>query len=57
MLPTDRFAFSNEAGTVERKRDKIALPSAAWEWEGNWELEDNMKGVALDQGVSPALLY
>jgi hypothetical protein len=28
------------------------LPSAAWEWEGNWELEDNMKGVALDPGVS-----
>ncbi|CAG0914640.1 unnamed protein product [Notodromas monacha] len=50
LLPTDRCAFSNSDGTIQRKKDEVRLPSLAWEWEGNWEIEDNLRGTVLDSG-------
>ncbi|CAH1130207.1 unnamed protein product [Ceutorhynchus assimilis] len=48
MLPTDRFHFSNIDGTLDRSIDKIRLPSMAWQWEGDWQLELTLEGKPLD---------
>jgi tectonin beta-propeller repeat-containing protein 1 len=48
LLPTDRFRFSNADGTVDRSIDKIRLPSMAWQWEGDWQLELTLDGQPLD---------
>ncbi|XP_019761431.1 tectonin beta-propeller repeat-containing protein isoform X1 [Dendroctonus ponderosae] len=48
LLPTDRFHFSNDDGTVDRAIDKIRLPSMAWQWEGDWQIELTLNGQPLD---------
>ncbi|XP_076270197.1 tectonin beta-propeller repeat-containing peroxin 23 isoform X2 [Rhynchophorus ferrugineus] len=48
LLPTDRFHFSNADGSVDRSIDKIRLPSMAWQWEGDWQLELSLDGQPLD---------
>ncbi|XP_008194152.1 tectonin beta-propeller repeat-containing protein isoform X3 [Tribolium castaneum] len=48
LLPTDRYHFSNGDGTVDRSIDKIRLPSMAWQWEGDWQLELTLDGQPLD---------
>ncbi|XP_018569624.2 tectonin beta-propeller repeat-containing protein isoform X2 [Anoplophora glabripennis] len=48
LLPTDRFHFSSADGTVDRSIDKIRLPSMAWQWEGDWQMELTMDGQPLD---------
>lgn len=48
LLPTDRFNFSNHDGTVDRSRDKVKLPSMAWQWEGDWQIETTLDGQPLD---------
>ncbi|XP_066251035.1 tectonin beta-propeller repeat-containing protein isoform X2 [Euwallacea similis] len=48
LLPTDRCHFSSAEGTVERSIDKIRLPSMAWQWEGDWQLELTLDGQPLD---------
>ncbi|OAD62069.1 Tectonin beta-propeller repeat-containing protein [Eufriesea mexicana] len=48
LLPTDRYNFSNQDGTVDRSRDKVRLPSMAWQWEGDWQIETTLDGQPLD---------
>ena len=36
LLPTDRSHFSNMEGTVAREKNKVHLPTMAWQWEGDW---------------------
>ncbi|KAJ8680209.1 hypothetical protein QAD02_015996 [Eretmocerus hayati] len=48
LLPTDRYHFSNQDGTVDRSRDKVKLPSMAWQWEGDWYIETTLDGQPLD---------
>ncbi|XP_012270435.1 tectonin beta-propeller repeat-containing protein [Orussus abietinus] len=48
LLPTDRYNFSNHDGTVDRSRDKVKLPSMAWQWEGDWHTDTTMDGQPLD---------
>ncbi|KAK6625221.1 hypothetical protein RUM43_005512 [Polyplax serrata] len=48
LLPTDRYNFSSQDGTINRTLKKIRLPSMAWQWEGDWKLELNLNGQPLD---------
>lgn len=48
LLPTDRPKFSNIDGTVDRTIDKIRLPSMAWQWEGDWHLDQTFNGQTLE---------
>ncbi|XP_053971353.1 tectonin beta-propeller repeat-containing protein isoform X1 [Hylaeus volcanicus] len=48
LLPTDRYNFSNQDGTADRSRDKVKLPSMAWQWEGDWLIETTLDGQPLD---------
>ncbi|KAF5287072.1 hypothetical protein FQA39_LY16057 [Lamprigera yunnana] len=48
LLPTDRYHFSSADGSVDRSTDKIRLPSMAWQWEGDWQLELSLAGQPLD---------
>ncbi|KAL4710746.1 hypothetical protein ACJJTC_004391 [Scirpophaga incertulas] len=48
LLPTDRYHFSSQDGTIDRSIDRIRLPSMAWQWEGDWQLELTLNGQALD---------
>lgn len=52
MLPTDRYNFSNQDGTIDRSRDKVKLPSMAWQWEGDWQIETTLDGQPLDHDVN-----
>lgn len=52
FLPTDRYNFSNQDGTVDRNFKKIRLPSMAWQWEGDWKLELTFDGQPLDHDAS-----
>lgn len=52
LLPTDRFNFSNQDGTVDRSRDKVKLPSMAWQWEGDWHIETTLDGQPVDHDVN-----
>lgn len=45
MLPSDRYKFSSEDGTVDR--EKICMPSMAWQWEGDWQIESHLDGQSL----------
>lgn len=51
LLPTDRYNFSNQDGTIDRSRDKVKLPSMAWQWEGDWQIETTLDGQPLDHDV------
>lgn len=61
LLPTDRYNFSNQDGTVDRSRDKVKLPSMAWQWEGDWQIETTLDGQPLDHDVNitcvPNVIY
>lgn len=48
MLPTDRSKFSSMDGLVNREISKIRLPSMAWQWDGDWHLEQTLDGEPLD---------
>lgn len=48
LLPTDRYHFSSQDGTKDRCIDRIRLPSMAWQWEGDWQLEHTLDGQPLD---------
>lgn len=56
LLPTDRYNFSNQDGTVDRSRDKVKLPSMAWQWEGDWQIETTLDGQPLDHDVNGVFL-
>lgn len=48
LLPTDRYHFSSQDGTKDRSIDRVRLPSMAWQWEGDWQLELSLDGQPLD---------
>ncbi|XP_047988327.1 tectonin beta-propeller repeat-containing protein isoform X1 [Leguminivora glycinivorella] len=48
LLPTDRYHFSSQDGTQDRAIQRIRLPSMAWQWEGEWQLELTLDGHPLD---------
>ncbi|XP_037974156.2 tectonin beta-propeller repeat-containing protein [Plutella xylostella] len=48
LLPTDRYHFSSQDGTLDRSISRIRLPSMAWQWEGDWQLELTLDGQPLD---------
>ena len=48
LLPTDRHRFSSMDGTVDRCIDRIRVPSMAWQWEGDWQLDCTLDGQPLD---------
>ncbi|XP_063378138.1 tectonin beta-propeller repeat-containing protein isoform X2 [Cydia fagiglandana] len=48
LLPTDRYHFSSQDGTQDRAIHRIRLPSMAWQWEGEWQLELTLDGHPLD---------
>ncbi|CAH2237437.1 jg5570 [Pararge aegeria aegeria] len=48
LLPTDRYHFSSQDGTKDRSIECIRLPSMAWQWEGDWQLELALDGQPLD---------
>ncbi|KPJ16624.1 Tectonin beta-propeller repeat-containing protein [Papilio machaon] len=48
LLPTDRYHFSSQDGSKDRSIDSIRLPSMAWQWEGDWQLELTLDGQPLD---------
>lgn len=48
LLPTDRPKYSNWDGTESRSIDSIRLPSMAWQWESDWQLECTLNGEPLD---------
>lgn len=52
LLPTDRYQWSNKDGTVERRKENVRLPSMAWQWESDWQLELTLDGYPLDYDVS-----
>lgn len=56
LLPTDRYNFSNQDGTIDRSRDKVKLPSMAWQWEGDWQIETTLDGQPLDHDVNTVFL-
>uniref|UniRef100_T1J1H8 PCI domain-containing protein n=1 Tax=Strigamia maritima TaxID=126957 RepID=T1J1H8_STRMM len=49
LLFTDRPAWSSQDGLVERRKDRITLPSASWTWEGDWTIDDSLDGQPLGQ--------
>ncbi len=54
LLPTDRPRFSTVDGLHERYKDKIKLPSMAWQWESPWYVDTRFEGKQLEQDVSRA---
>ena len=51
MIPSDRYAWSDESGTVERPKESVRLPSSHWEWDGDWMIDDNLRGEVVELGV------
>ena len=52
LLPTDRPNFSTRDGLHERPKDKIKLPTMAWQWESPWYVDTRLEGHQLEQDVS-----
>ncbi|KAK3703349.1 hypothetical protein RRG08_011215 [Elysia crispata] len=50
MIPSDRYAWSDESGTVERPKESVRLPSSHWEWDGDWMIDDNLRGEVVELG-------
>lgn len=57
LLPTDRAKFSSEDGTKERTKDSIKLPSDAWVWEGEWQIDTMLDEQVLDREVEIKCRY
>ncbi|KAL8561229.1 hypothetical protein ACOMHN_024485 [Nucella lapillus] len=51
LLPTDRHAWSDEHGDIYLPKESIRLPSAHWDWEGDWFIDENLQGeICTDRG-------
>ncbi|XP_070186393.1 tectonin beta-propeller repeat-containing protein 1-like [Littorina saxatilis] len=51
LLPTDRRAWSDERGDIYLPKENIRLPSAHWDWEGDWFIDENLQGeICTDTG-------
>lgn len=51
LLPTDRSNFSSVDGLIEKPKEKIKLPSMAWQWESPWYVDTRLSGKQLEQDV------
>jgi tectonin beta-propeller repeat-containing protein 1 len=52
LLPTDRPKFSTIDGLHDRQKDKIKLPTMAWQWESPWYVDTRLDGKQLEKDVS-----
>ncbi|RUS72281.1 hypothetical protein EGW08_019953, partial [Elysia chlorotica] len=50
LLRSDRYSWSDESGTVERPKESVRLPSSHWEWDGEWMIDDNLRGEVVELG-------
>ncbi|GFR65626.1 tectonin beta-propeller repeat-containing protein 1-like [Elysia marginata] len=50
MLRSDRHAWSDETGNIERPKESVRLPSSHWEWDGDWMIDDNLRGEVVELG-------
>ncbi|XP_073712934.1 tectonin beta-propeller repeat-containing protein 1 isoform X1 [Misgurnus anguillicaudatus] len=44
LLPTDRWSWTDESGLNQQPLHSFVLPSANWEWEGDWYVDDESCG-------------
>ncbi|XP_056607970.1 tectonin beta-propeller repeat-containing protein 1 isoform X1 [Triplophysa dalaica] len=44
LLPTDRWQWTDESGLNQQPLHSFVLPSANWEWEGDWYVDDESCG-------------
>nr|XP_002661342.3 tectonin beta-propeller repeat-containing protein 1 [Danio rerio] len=44
LLPTDRWQWTDESGSNPQPLHSFQLPSANWEWEGDWYVDDESCG-------------
>ncbi|KAI2666607.1 Tectonin beta-propeller repeat-containing protein 1 [Labeo rohita] len=44
LLPTDRWQWTDESGLNPQPLHSFVLPSANWEWEGDWYVDDESCG-------------
>ena len=56
MIISDRHAWSDESGIIERPKESVRLPSAHWEWDGDWMIDDNLRGEVVELGVFISLI-
>ncbi|XP_035828223.1 tectonin beta-propeller repeat-containing protein 1 isoform X2 [Aplysia californica] len=47
LIPTDRPGWSCERGHEYRPKENVRLPSAHWAWEGEWFIDDNLRGEVV----------
>ena len=52
LLPTDRPQFSSIDGLQAKPKDKVKLPTMAWQWESPWYVDTRLDGKPLEQDVS-----
>ncbi|KAH9513017.1 Tectonin beta-propeller repeat-containing protein 1 [Bulinus truncatus] len=46
---TDRYAWSDETGVLDRPKENFRLPSSNWEWEGDWLIDENLHGEVISR--------
>lgn len=49
LLPTDRSNYSTIDGLQEKSKEKIKLPTMAWQWESPWYVDTRLNGKQLEQ--------
>lgn len=52
LLPSDRWQWSDVTGLQHQPLEGFQLPSANWEWEADWYVDENFGGEHTDKGVS-----
>ena len=52
LLPSDRWQWSDVTGLENQPLDSFKLPSANWEWEGDWYIDENFGGEPTEKVVS-----
>ncbi|XP_069839912.1 tectonin beta-propeller repeat-containing protein 1 isoform X3 [Dendropsophus ebraccatus] len=50
LLPSDRWQWSDVAGLRCQPLDSFTLPSAHWEWESDWYVDENIGGEPTEKG-------
>ena len=55
LLPTDRSGYSSIDGLQAKPKDKIKLPTMAWQWESPWYVDTRLEGKPLEQDVRLAV--
>ncbi|KAM8836862.1 tectonin beta-propeller repeat-containing protein 1 isoform 1-T2 [Spinachia spinachia] len=50
LLPSDRWQWSDVTGLQHQPLDGFGLPSASWEWEGDWHADENLDGEPTEKG-------